>query len=155
MIIRDTRPADRAALIEMNAALQEVERALRPSRLPGADMCEAYWQRTETLVAEAGARVWVAEEDGVLLGFLVGMPDSDELEQAAPEYRIRDAFVLPAARRRGVLRTLMTAAEAEARRLGFRRLVVTALTANEAALSSYERCGYGPAFTTLERVLAV
>jgi GNAT superfamily N-acetyltransferase len=153
IVIRAAQDSDRPSLVAMNAALQEVERALRPSRLLGAAMSAAYWQRTEALVAEAGARAWVAEADGTLLGFLVGMPEEDPLEAEAPEYRIRDAYVVPEARGRGVLRALMAEAEAEARRQGIRRLVVTALTANEGALAAYARLGFGPGFTVVQRWL--
>ena len=66
MRIRPATPADRPALLRLNAELQEVERRFRPIRRPGEEMTEEYWSFTERRVAAHDGAIFVAEDaDGV------------------------------------------------------------------------------------------
>lgn len=145
---------DRAAVVAMNAALQEHERARRPSRRPGAAMAEAHTADTERVLDEAGeaaAALLVAEApDGRLLGFAVVVEERDGLEAEPREARLRDLYVAPEARRAGVTRALVDAARAFARARSVRRMVVTALLANAEAVAAYRALGFRETFVEFE-----
>ena len=83
-----------------------------------------------SLVARAG--------DGTPLGIAALRP----FEPGTLE--VKRMYVRPQARRRGVALALLTALEAEARRLGARRIVLETGTAQPEAIALYERHGYTP-----------
>ena len=151
LIIRPWRADDRPAVLALNAELQEHERALRPSRTPGAEMTEGYIGRLEARLddeAQDGA-LFVAEEDGRVVGFLCCFVDNDVLERVPREVFITDLVVTAAAQRRGVGRALVGAVRAFARDRGITRLVVTVLEVNEGAAAAYRALGFRPAARTL------
>lgn len=51
-------------------------------------------------------------------------------------------YVQPSARRRGVARAMLAHAEAEARRAGYRRIVLSTSELQQAALAFYRGAGY-------------
>jgi ribosomal-protein-alanine N-acetyltransferase len=61
------------------------------------------------------------------------------------ELHINNLAVLPAWRRRGVARALLSAVLAEARRLGAVRATLEVRASNQAARALYERAGFRPA----------
>jgi ribosomal protein S18 acetylase RimI-like enzyme len=91
----------------------------------------------------AGGRLdaFAAEADGEIAGFatVVAMPASLGL---ASFWQIRDLFVAPAHRRRGVARALIEAVREAATAAGATRLSLVTEADNEAALELYSRSGY-------------
>ena len=155
VVVRPWRPADdRLAVLALNAELQEHERALRPSRVPGAEMTEAYVAELERRLAggaDEGA-LFVAEDgDGAVVGFAACFLDKDVLEVDPAEVRIEDLAVTAGARRRGIGRALVEAALGFARERQVRRVVIAALVVNEDALATYRALGFRPLYTRLER----
>jgi GNAT superfamily N-acetyltransferase len=63
-----------------------------------------------------------------------------------PEYRplawLAELVVAPEARRRGVARALIAAAEGRARAAGARRMMIGAIVGNEGELATYRGLGY-------------
>lgn len=153
MRIRAARPADRPALLRLNAELQEVERRFRPIRRPGDEMTEEYWAFTENRVAAHDGAILVAEDADGIAGVCVCYVDADLLDSIRPELCVQDLIVAARARGHGVGRALVAAAEAHARTRGIVRIVVTAMIANTAAMETYRALGYAPQFTTFERML--
>ena len=152
-LIREATAQDRPALVAMTAALQDFERALRPSRRSGSELAEEYVQLLEQDLATGTGRIFVAEREAVVIGFLSCFVHREVLEQAQPELVLRDVFVMPDSRRQGVGRLLVDRAVAYARELAIGRLVIGAITENRDALWSYRALGFAPAATTLERWL--
>ena len=152
--VRLWRPADRPAMLALNAELQEHERGLRPSRLPGAAMTEAYVAELERRLAarDGDGALFVADgEEGQVVGFVACLVDKDVLEVEPAEVVIEDLVVAAGARRRGVGRALVEAALGFARERRVRRVVVSALVVNEDALATYRALGFRPLYTRLER----
>lgn len=129
--MRPAVEADLPALAEVDAAawtevttpiaLTAFERALLRQR--GLE---------ETLVAELGGRV----VGFVFLGRKGPHPGDRHV------CRLRELAVAPGAARRGVGRALLEHAVARARAGGFRKLTLSVLATNEAALRLYERAGF-------------
>lgn len=151
--IRPARPADRAALLRLNTELLEAERRLRPGRRPGAEAAAEYVALTAHRVAGRDGVVLVAEDAEGIAGACVCTVDADMLETQPRELWVQDVIVARRARRRGVARALLAAAEAEARARGITRVLIGALTANRAATRAWRALGYTPQSTTYERFL--
>ncbi len=154
--VRPWQPGDRAALLALNAELQDHERKDRPSRRPGAEMTEEYVTALETELARKGedAALFVAESrDGAVLGFVTCFVVEDELEREPRQVRIEDIVVAAAVRRRGIGRALVAAAVRFANERRVRRIVLSVLTVNAGAAATYEALGFKPVRLTLERWL--
>lgn len=120
-----------------------------------APLFDAYRQFYEQPPDLAGARsylwarlenqqsvVLLAEDDGgQVLGFCQLYPTFCSVE-TAPIYTLYDLFVVPQARRGGVGRALLLAAEAHAAAIGKVRLDLTTARTNHAAQSVYESLGW-------------
>ncbi len=155
--VRPWQPQDRAAIVALNAELQEHERMRRPSRLPGPAMTEAYMAELEAHLARKGAdgALLVAEDEGgQVLGFATCFVEEDELEQEPRLARIEDLVVAAPARRRGIARALVAEACRFARGRDAGRIVLSVLTSNVEAAAAYRRLGFRPFLVTLERSLA-
>lgn len=143
-MIRDYEPArHRSQLRSCIVELQDFERGLEPALPRGEEMADRYLGYVLGRCAGASGRIFLAEEDGAVVGF-VGVlarvvPEPDE-EQAYAY--VSDLVVLPAYRRRGIGRALLERAEAYARREGARTLRVGVLAKNEAAGRLYRSIGF-------------
>jgi aminoglycoside 6'-N-acetyltransferase I len=132
MIVREAQIGDRAEWARMRKALW-----------PGADADHD----TETLrhfsIADESVRVFVAVDDGTLIGFL-------ELElrkyapgcQSSPVPFIEGWYVERRARKRGVGRALVRAAEAWARDAGFEEIASDTEVANADGIAAHRALGY-------------
>ena len=154
-VVRPWRAEDRAAVLALNAELQDHERALRPSLRPGAAITDAYVAALEARLARLGedGALFVAEANGAVLGLASCFVATDELEQEQRLVRIEDLVVTRAARRRGIGRALLAEAGRFARRRGIRRLVLSVLESNHEAAAAYHALGFRPVMRTLERWL--
>jgi GNAT superfamily N-acetyltransferase len=107
------------------------------------------WLREQ--IESTRARVYVAgEADGICTVAVV--PAALTLRTV---WLVRDLYVKPAARRRGVARALLTAVEEEARASGAHRLSLQTETDNVRAIDLYARTGFTPLLevTVMDNVL--
>ena len=150
--VRSDRPALRAAVIE----LQEHERRIHDTRLPGEAIADAYlaWMARKT---RAGGAVFVAEADGAFAGFAAGWVEEGASPAETPDSSrcgfISDVCVLPTFRRRGVAQRLLEKLEAHLALAGVARVRLHVLAGNREALAAYERAGYAPYEVVYEKRL--
>ncbi len=96
----------------------------------------------ETLVAP-DARVWIARQDGVGVGFLTMYVGSLEpINQKPGGAEIPRIYLLPGARRGGIGRRLLEAAESQAKADGCSYLWLDVMEHAEWARAAYERWGF-------------
>lgn len=144
-MIREYEPSrHRGQLRTCVVELQDFERGLEPTLPKGEAMADRYLAHMLDRCAGAAGRIFVAEEDGAVVGF-VGVlarvvPEPDEAQAYA---YVSDLVVLPAYRRRGIGRALLERAEVYARGEGARVLRVGVLAKNEAAARLYRGLGFG------------
>ena len=147
LAIRDAEPRDHAAIVAAIAELQDYERRLSDTRLPGAEVAAAYFERLSAQAQAQGALL-VAECEGAFAGFAVGwVEQDDEICETADSNRfgyVSDICVLEAFRGRRVSLALLAALEARLRRSGVTRLRLNFLAGNRSAQAAYERAGYAP-----------
>jgi ribosomal protein S18 acetylase RimI-like enzyme len=137
------RPLLRRAIIE----LQDYERQLHATRLPGEQIADAYLAWVERRAADSGA-VLVAETQGIFVGFAAGWVEQDDtIAETADSNRfgyISDICVMPAYRGQRIARRLLDTLERHLRSAGVTRLRIASLAANAAARAAYERSGFVP-----------
>jgi ribosomal protein S18 acetylase RimI-like enzyme len=132
--LRDARPADLPAVAELFDLYRQFYEQPADRDRALAFVTERQ-QRGESvlLVADAGA-------DG-LMGFVQLYPSFCSVE-AQPIYVLYDLFVRPGARRAGVGRQLLQAAEARAAADGKVRMDLTTARSNHSAQRLYESLGW-------------
>jgi molybdenum cofactor cytidylyltransferase len=155
--VRDAGPKDRADIVAAIAALQDAERELSDTRLPGAEVAEVYYQ---LLLAQAryDGVMLVAEAGGAFAGFIVGwIEQADEICETPDSNRfgyVSDICVLERFRGRGAAAVLLRALETRLAQYGVTRLRLNFLAGNTSARIAYERAGYAPYEIRYEKRLA-
>ena len=93
----------------------------------------------EDSLSESGSSgtAWVAEHEGIVIGFLIG-------RAAADEFEILNVAVARSYRRRGIATQLVAAALEWSRKAGTQRAYLEVRASNEAAIALYKRHGFSP-----------
>lgn len=145
--VRPAMPADRPELRRAIIELQEHERGLHATRLPGAQIADTYLTWLESQAAASGVML-VAEAESGFVGFAAGWIEQDNSIAETPDSNrfgfISDICVMPAYRGRRIARRLLETLEQHLGRAGITRLRIGSLAMNAAARSAYERAGFAP-----------
>lgn len=145
--IRPATAADHSALRCAIVELQEHERRRHDTRLPAAQMADAYlawmWHRAQT-----DGIILVAQIGTAFAGFVAGwMETATNIAETPDSNRfglISDLCVMPAFRGHRLATRLLAAIGQYLQRAGARRLRISALAANAEARRSYAHAGYVP-----------
>jgi ribosomal protein S18 acetylase RimI-like enzyme len=156
LTIRAASDSDRPQLRRAVIELQDHERRLHPSRLPGDQIADAYLDWVQKRPADEGA-VMIAEIDGAFAGFVAGWIEEESHICETPDYSrfgyVSDICVVPAYRGRRIASRLLDAIERRLRRAGVTRIRLFTLAENRAARASYERSGYAAYEVVYEKAL--
>ena len=155
MRIRSAGTDDIADLTRLNLEVHSIHLAAMPDVYRPTTAAEVgEWFRGR--LADAATKVLVADEDGVAVGYVIVR----RLEWAGHIFALPRVMaevdqlgVATSARRRGVGRALMAAAEAQARSWGVPTLVLSVVGFNGDALAFYRALGYDTMLTRLTRPL--
>ena len=87
----------------------------------------------------AGRRVFLAEEDGVILGYLFGLRENAKqktsfMDAGTPYFEIEEIYVIPPRRSQGIGQRLFALAEETARTEGLPFLMLSTATKNARAI---------------------
>lgn len=143
--IREYDPAaDYPALRTCFVELQAWERQFEPSMPRPEEVADAYLADMLKRCTASRGRVFVAEQNGAIAGFvcLMAKVEADLDESLEPYSYVSDLLVRAAYRGRGIGRQLMAAAEAAAREAQTARLKVGVLAANKGAYEFYRTGGF-------------
>lgn len=132
MLIRRADPRDLVALEALEAQAWGPGTTPAPGPPPGRQLFGDVFSWEDILVAEI---------DGQVAGYLA-LGQRTPLPSNRHVGRIRSVAVAPQQRRQGVARVLLEAGEREARQRGFRKLNLSVLGSNDAALRLYTSAGY-------------
>lgn len=147
---------DRESLVACVAALQDFERALEPSLPPGSRIARRYVEAMLQRCAAYRGRVFVAELDGRVGGFvcvLARVPETAPDAWTRPHAAVGELYVDDGLRGCGLGRALLEEAERHAREHDAERLRVQVLAANEPARRLYEDFGFRDRLVELEKPL--
>jgi ribosomal protein S18 acetylase RimI-like enzyme len=147
LVIRPAISSDRSDLRRAIMELQDFERLRHATRLPGAQIADAYlqWMLGK---AEANGTVLVAEQNGCFAGFATGwIEQNDNLAETADSNRfglISDICVMPGFRGQRIATQLLDEMTQSLGRAGVARVRIAALANNSSARASYEYAGFIP-----------
>ena len=145
--IRSASPTDLVDLRQAVVELQEYERDLHATRLPGEQIADAYlaWLMQR---AQKGGAILVAEVGGTFTGFVAGwVVEDDNIAETKDSNRtgyVSDVCVMPAYRGRRIAGELLSAIERHLAGPGITRVRIVSLAANASAQMAYQRAGYEP-----------
>ena len=139
--------SDHDSIIAGISDLQEVERSMSDTRLPGSEVAEKYFDYLQKELAEKHGAIFVARIEGSIIGFIACMVEHDDTPAETPESTtygyISDAYVAPEYRGKGVFGELNQKAEEYLSRFPEVKLIrISVLANNENAIKAYERSGY-------------
>jgi ribosomal protein S18 acetylase RimI-like enzyme len=157
-VIRPYVEADRLVVIEALIALQEHERAMHDTRLPGAGRTGIYFDKLLKELAERSGGIFVAEAAGKFAGVVAGLIESYDMDLETPDSCVygycSDIYVAPEFRGTGLAQILLDAMERHlADRAPIARFRVSVLAVNGMACRAYERAGFVPYELMYERLI--
>ena len=157
-LIRPYVESDRAAVIDALISLQEHEREMHDTRLPGAGPTAIYFDKLCKELAERSGGIFVAEASGKFAGVVTGLVESYDLDLETPDSCIygycSDIYVAPEFRGTGLARMLLDVMERHlAAQAPIARFRVSVLTVNRVACRAYERAGFVPYELIYERLI--
>jgi len=157
IVVRPVKPSDLPDLLRAVAELQEYERELHETRLPGEQIAHAYtrWMLSN---AEGGdGLVLVAQDRNEFVGFVAGWIEHEEnVAQTADSNRfgfISDICILSKYRGKRIANELIEAIISHFNSAGITRVRIGVLAANRSARLAYERAGFEPYEIVYEKTL--
>ena len=156
--IRRYEDRDRPAVIAALIALQEHERAMHDTRLPGAGNTEIYFDRLLAELAAQSGAMFVAEAAGKFAGMVVGLIEAYDVVMETSDSCLfgycSDIFVAPDLRGSGLAQKLLDVLERHlAAQAPITRFRVNVLAVNRIACRAYERGGFVPYEVTYEKLI--
>jgi len=141
--IRAYTDSDAEAVKWLIVELQAHERQYDAQRAEATSIFTAWYLSRLLDDVRGGQGIFlVAEDDGMVRGFIVGHIEED-VENRTTSFRIADVVVSESHRGQGIGSSLMLAVEDFARAQGFKRLYVGVLTGNRDVYRLYKELGYG------------
>jgi ribosomal protein S18 acetylase RimI-like enzyme len=155
-VIRCATNLDRPFLRRAVVELQEHERQMHQTRLPGEQIADTYLDWISQQAGESGA-VLVAEIAGASVGFAWGwIEQSQNLAETADSNRfgyISDICVLSPYRGQGIAGMLLDALSERLSAGGVTRVRIGSLAINRLARAAYERAGFVPYEVIYEKLI--
>jgi GNAT superfamily N-acetyltransferase len=156
-LIRPAIDADITALSRLNAFVHSMHADAHPDTFTSPDPA-AIASSFRAMLRSPAARVWGAELDGALVGYVL-TTDRERtgtlLVHASRWLEIEQICVLPEYQRRGVGRALLDRAVADARSRGMQRIVMQSWAFNTDAHAAFQRWGFAPRLITFGYELGV
>jgi GNAT superfamily N-acetyltransferase len=159
-VIRPYTPADYDWVLQCEVELQEHERAIHDTRLPGLPHTRDYLAMLWDELAESHGIMLIAENAqgerlGLVAGHIVDEPWPMETLDSTRYGYVSDIFIRPEARGGGLAKALLDAIAAHLHRVDptLTRLRINVLAVNRVACRAYEKAGFTPYEVTYERLL--
>ena len=144
--IRNALVGDEELLAKLNAFVQDVHLERRPDDFKPTTILElAGWYRS--LLKQSTARTWIAEDEGLPVGYILTILHQRTDTPFSPERRwceIDQIAVDPKYRRRGIARSLILKAIADVRADGIRHIEATSWSFNHDTHEVLRRLGFVP-----------
>lgn len=158
--IRPYTPTDHDWVLQCEVALQEHERVLHDTRLPGLPHSRDYLAMLWDTLAEAHGVMLIAEDAGgtrlgLVAGHIVDEPWPMETPDSTRYGYVSDIFIQPEARATGLAQEMLDAIAAHLRQAdpSLTRLRVNVLAVNRIACRAYEKAGFTPYEVMYERLI--
>lgn len=155
MEIRFAQIGDIPRILELLRQVGQVHHDIRPDLVrEGALKCDG--PALERLLSDPAQPVFVAAEEGVVLGYAICMLQQvrdNPVLQDRKELYLDDLCVDAACRGRGIAGQLFAYVKAFAREQGCQALTLNVWCGNDRAMRFYEKCGLTPQKIRMESIL--
>jgi len=158
--IRPYTQADYDWVLQCEVDLQEHERAIHDTRLPGLPHSRDYLAMLWDELADGHGIMLIAEDArgerlGLVAGYIIDAPWPMETRESTRYGYVSDIFIKPEARGSGLAQALLDAiaAHLHAADPKLTRLRVNVLAVNGIARRSYEKAGFTPYEVMYERLI--
>jgi GNAT superfamily N-acetyltransferase len=158
--IRPYTQADYDWVLQCEVDLQEHERAIHDTRLPGLPHSRDYLAMLWDQLADGHGIMLIAEDAqgerlGLVAGHIIDAPWPMETRESTRYGYVSDIFIKPEARGSGLAQALLDAiaAHLHAADPTLTRLRVNVLAVNAVARRSYEKAGFTPDEVMYERLI--
>ena len=156
--IRPYEDRDRAAVIDALTGIQEHERTMHDTRVPGAPVTPGYLDGLLKDIADQSGAMFVAERAGTFAGFIAGYIDSFPTPMETPDSCVygycSDIYLTPAERGSGLAQELLNVLERHlAAQAPIKRYRISVLAVNRIACRAYEKAGFTPYEVMYERLV--
>lgn len=148
---------DMAQVRECLIELQNHEKRIDPRMPSGEEIVDAYMPEMLGRCDECEGKIFVAEVDSEIAGYVTVLTKVRSEELAAGDFEfglVTDVVVLKKFRNNGLGRELMAAAEAYARVCEVKWLRIGALENNQTARTLYASMGFSGLYVELEKDLS-
>ncbi len=159
-IIRPYAPTDYDWVLQCEVDLQEHERALHDTRVPGLPHSRDYLAMLWDVLAENQGVMLIAENSagerlGLVAGYIADEPWPMETRDSTRYGYVADIFIKPEARGSGLAQSLLDAIADHLHRSdpSLTRLRINVLAVNRIARRAYEKAGFTPYEVLYERRL--
>jgi GNAT superfamily N-acetyltransferase len=145
LVIRPIADQDRETVVDLIRALNTVEDEITGNRAVDRDSAVAHVGANEDAVRENGGARYVAELDGVVIGYLcavIAMAPTYVRSENRRHVVIEDLVIAAEYRGRGIGAALIAEAEAFTRAQGLRHVLIGHVHGNTPAAMLYEKLGY-------------
>jgi GNAT superfamily N-acetyltransferase len=150
--IRQAAIGDEALLAGLNRFVQELHIAGRPEHFKPTQSEElARWYRS--LLEQPATRIWIAEEDGLPVGYLLALvheAPENPFARARRWCEIDQLAVEPSRRKRGIARALILSVISAAKAEGILDIEAASWSFNDGAHEVFRRLGFVPKTTRFE-----
>jgi len=150
--IRPATIGDEALLASLNGFVQELHLGSRPDHFRSTQSAELVtWYRS--LLEKSTTRIWIAEEDGSPVGYLLAIlhqAPENPFVRARRWCEIDQVAVDPRRRRRGIARALILSALSWAKKEGIPQTEAASWSFNDGAHEVLRRLGFVPKTTRFE-----
>jgi GNAT superfamily N-acetyltransferase len=150
--IRPAAIGDEALLAGLNDFVQELHLGKRPDHFRPTQSAElATWYRS--LLEKSTTRIWIAEEDGLPVGYVVAIfreASENPFARARRWCEIDQVAVDRSRRRRGIARALILNAASWAKAEGIPHIEAASWSFNDGAHEMFRRLGFVPKTTRFE-----
>ncbi|MBV9835533.1 MAG: GNAT family N-acetyltransferase [Alphaproteobacteria bacterium] len=157
IVLRDFTPEDHPFLLTAIAALNDHERTLHDTRLPGAEIAEVYFNKIHGKITTNRGCIVVAWNGDRRVGYMACRIEEDDAVAETVDSNvfgyISDVFVVAEMRGRAIAALLVAEAERRVRPHGVTRLRIGSLANNDQAIRAYRKAGYGDYEVLLEKRL--
>jgi len=155
--IRPFAAADRPGLLALVRELQAFEGDLYDRMIPAEQIGDAYIEGLLAACRQKDGRLLVAAEGNTLIGYMAVMlaetSDHSHDEVAYTYAYVQDLAVTASHRGKGLGSRLLAVAEDLARTAGVRWIRLSVLADNSNAVDAYDKAGFRPLFSIMEKPL--
>ncbi len=140
-IITRYTPADREVTEKLIAELQDDLHAMEPEIIAPGEIAASYLQCIVDRNEKTQGMIYLASQDGHVIGMIAVRVDGDP-DEVAPHLYISDIVVTESARNQGIGTRLLEQAQDYARKLGLVHLKIGTLPKNLVAYHLYAKFGF-------------